>query len=324
MGRLAFVLCILGLWAPPAATQTPSWAADRAFSYTFDVREAVEGADGLGLDFDLRYEVQREALGGDAQGTQLGFNVALRGFQDFDPEVSELDHMVLETSLLGRSYRSEALPLAPQAQLRQLELLALQGEGEELSASEQRELNRLTERLFSNRRFFTYGGHYRLEASQDVETRQHVVGLHVSGEVPLLHEALDLVAAATRTQDEGFRPQPIRFYTAFDYVADLTDTTTDGMSADDYPRLRLEAAWRTAIFHGLVLRATGQVHYLFDAPPEIVGDESLKVFVQAWFVYPLTEEIGIIATYAAGTLSPLYESTDAGALGLSISLGFPR
>jgi hypothetical protein len=312
-------LLLLALQGAPAivAAQVGTWTIDRQFTYDFDLRQGNPESDRIGLDFNLAFLYSR--VRANPQGHHLGFAASATGFQDFEGDVRELDQMIGTVSLQGRYYATDVTPLRADLQRHYLELLGRPLES--LKPAERDELTALVRRVTQNRRFFIYDAHYRFETTQAVDTSQHAIGASVSGELPHLHRVLDAIPAALAERDERFRPQPVRAYLAFDYVVGEKALTPATEAEDNrYPRLSLETAWSTLLHEDIVLRATWVAQYIFGAPAPIEDAErEFNSFVQAWIVYPVSGDVGLLVKYVDGRMPPTYESTSSTKLGFSIS-----
>ncbi len=317
-----FLMLLCGYCVAIAQPRASQDTVTRIFSYTLELREAAEKGDILGVDFDLRYEVARQSKIQSPQGHHFNFNLSATGFQDFDRAVEEFDHMRAEAVLSGRYYRAGLKPLDPFQQVRYGELFERDGKGDSLTAAEESDLKGLAAKLRNNRRYFSYDAHYRYETTQDLSVKQHVVGVALAGEAPLLHDLLDILAEALGPRYPGFKPQPVRVYLGVDYVAKRKgDSKKPETEIRGYPRARLEAAWKTLLLDEIVLRTTWEAQYLFDAPADFkIANREFNSFFQLWLERPLSHKFGVLAKYAEGRLPPLYVNTSEGKIGFRISL----
>jgi hypothetical protein len=310
---VAFVSILLAVTGNMAGAQSTL----SSFTYDFDIRQAGGRADRLGLDFRLEYDRVRSDP--NPQGHHYGWTAGIEGFQTFDDAVGDANYMAATVSLEGRYYESALTPLPTRVQARYLDLLARDpaGGGPGLTTDEEKELNRLFERLGQNRKFFTYDLHYRFESDQDLDRGQHVVGAAVSAEVPLLHRLLDALPAETRPGNSQYQPQPVRAYFGAEYIGGIDDTTAGG-NEETSGRLRVEAAWGTYGIGGMVVQIRWQGHLLLDPPEDL--DHEFNSFLEASVILPLSARTGVLLKYIDGRLPPGYEATSVGAMGLSISL----
>ncbi|HVG43388.1 MAG TPA: hypothetical protein VM890_01620 [Longimicrobium sp.] len=309
-GALAALLALAA--AAPAAAQ--EWTTIRDFSYQFDIRQPQQDSDKLGVDFQVNYAASRTKASGDPTGHRYALVLSGKGFQDFAGDVSALDNMTGQVALRGRYYRAgPAGPLPPAVQKRWLDLLAVPDT--EATTAQSAELDELQRRALANRRFVSYDAHYSYETTQDLEVGQHVFGAGASGEVPGLHNLLDIVPALLSTRPAGYRVQPVRAYLGVDQVS--PQDSAAGSRA--YPRAKVEAAWSTLVLGALVLRTTWEGQYLIDAPAE-VGGSGFHSFFQAWFNYPVAENVSLLVKFAEGSLPPKYTRSSVGKLGFSITL----
>jgi hypothetical protein len=296
----------------------------RSFTYDFDLREAVEGSDHLGLDFDVSYELSRESES--PAGHQFEWAFSASGFQNFDNENPDLNHMKAEVSLRGRYYRPRTRdPLPPRQLLRYLEIAGivdtLQTEEESL------EFDRLDRQLFGGARprYISYDLHYRIESSQDFAHTQHVGGIGVSAEVPLLQDFLDLVPSVTRASFapvQNFRTPPVRLYVGLDYVASAEAISESVAEGDkEFARARIETAWSTLVFEAQVLKIAWQGEYMLDASKSVEeADREFNTFLEASLIIPLKGKTGILVKYVDGRLPPVHNQVSAGMVGLNFYL----
>jgi hypothetical protein len=238
-----------------------------------------------------------------------------------------------EIAVRGRCYRSRLTQLPAWQQTRYLQLAECDpaaGESTDTTAPDPHcadyaeadwtEYNELIRRLGKQRRFYSYDLHYRFEATQDLTRGQNVFGLGVSGELPRLAEALDVIPALTR-DSSGFRPQEVRGYAGIDYVDPQGDVALVLGADPPFWRARWEFAWNTQVFNALVLQATWFGHYLFDAPePVSSAGRTFNAFLQVWLNYPVSSQTALLIKYVTGRVSPEYESTSMGSLGFSLTL----
>ena len=296
----------------PATAQ--EWITNRDFTYQIDVRQPVKDSDKLGLDFQVDFAASRTRANANPTGHQYSLVLSGKGFQDFAGDIGELDNMTGQVALRGRYYRAgPTAPLPPAVQKRWLDLLAVPDT--EQTTAQSNELVELQRRALANRRFYSYDAHYRYETTQDLELGQHVFGAAVSGEIPGLHNLLDVVPALLSTRPANYRVQPVRAYLGVDQVSPQ-DSAIGNRS---YPRGRVEAAWSTLVLNSLVLRATWEGQYLMDAPDEIGGD-GFHSFFQAWFNFPVADNVSLLVKFAEGSLPPKYTRSSVGKLGFSITL----
>jgi hypothetical protein len=250
---------------------------------------------------------------------RAAFEASSKGFQDFNPNVHELNSMEAGVALAGRHY--DAGSLTPEEVSEQLALLSVP---DSLTTPRQRaRMLELQNKIFGRRQFFTFNAHYRYETTQRLDVGQHAGGVALAGEIPVLHRFLDLVPAATRSGDERrlFAPQPVRVYLALDYVHAGVGAAGDSTRANQFPRASLELAWSTYLLEHMRLRATWQAQRIFAAPAatRALGLE-LDSFVQLWLTHPFGQNAELLVKYADGRLPPTYESTSTTRMGFSIAL----
>ena len=328
--RIKCCLAALLKLVPVAAAQVTGSAS--GVTYNVDLRKAAEENGAFGVDFDVRYD--RERAGPNPQGNHYGFGLAASGFQALAGSGgSDVNEMVGEITLRGRYYRSALTPLPAWQQLRYRQLAACDPAGRDPSdttpldprcsdftAADSIEYTELFRRLGRQHRFFSYDLHYRYETTQDFSERQQVFGLGVSGEVPRLAEALDVIPALTR-DSSGFHPQEVRAYIGVDHVDPQSDLALLLGSGASFWRARGEAAWNTQIFNALVLRATWFAHYLIDPPnPVKAANREFNSFFQVWVNYPISNQTALLIKYVTGRVPPEYASTSMGSFGFSLTL----
>jgi hypothetical protein len=300
------------LWLGPGSLMGQT----RYLAYDVDLRPPVEGDASLGLDFDVRLAVARQQA--EVRGHQFDASAFTKGFWTFGNEPPDVDHISAGFLFGGRYYSNARSELDARQQDRILHLL--DKDLTDLTEGEAAELNRLTT---LQSRYYNYAAAYRYEATQDRRVGQHVLGIQVAGEIPLLRELLDAVPALTRFED-GYRPQPLRMAAALDLVSGV-DSAFVGAEDHDAAmgRLRMEAAWSTKILEGLPLRVTWEGHVLFGGPETVEAmNRGFNSFVQAWILVPLSESgrSGVMVKYINGRLPPLYESANGAELGLSFAV----
>lgn len=332
IGRMRICRCLCGLvitLRAAAAAQIVGSAS--GVTYDVDIRKATEENGAFGVDFDVRYD--REQSGPNPQGHHYGLGLRAGGFQALGAGTGDVNEMFGEVAVRGRYYRSGLTPLPAWQQTRYLQLAECDPAAREPSdstepdprcseytATDWADYNELIRRLGKQRRFYSYDLHYRYESTQDLTRGQNVFGLGVSGEVPRLAEALDVIPAVTR-DSSGFRPQEVRGYAGVDYVDPQSDVALVLGAASPFWRARWEFAWNTQVFNALVLRATWFGHYLFDVPePVKAADRTFNAFLQVWLNYPVTSETALLIKYVTGRVPPEYESTSMGSLGFSLTL----
>jgi hypothetical protein len=308
-GVLAALLALAA--AAPVAAQ--EWTTIRDFTYQLDIRQPQQDSDKLGLDFQVDYAASRRKASGNSTGNQFSLVLSAKGFQDFAGDVTVLDNMTGQVALRGRYYRAGTGPLPPAVQKRWLDLLAVPDT--EATTLQLAELDELQRRALANRRFVSYDAHYSYEATQDLEVGQHVFGAGASGEVPGLHNLLDVIPSLLSTRPAGYRVQPVRAYLGVDEVSPQDSAV--GIRA--YPRVKVEAAWSTLVLGSLVLRTTWEGQFLIKGPAE-VGGTGFHSFFQAWFNYPVAENVSLLVKFAEGSLPPKYTRSSVGKLGFSITL----
>ncbi len=316
LDRIIFVLA-LTVYAPSIAAQSTSWTSSRTLTHTFDIGPVASEPERVGLHYDLRYEFNR--IGADPNGMHLGLALAAAGFENMKRDEGVVSTVYLESSLLGRYYRSgDATPLEPQQQKRYLDLF--EKDPEHLTQEEEAELNGLIARVTRNRRFFTFGGHHRYEYSRLTGAKQHALGAFLSGEIPYLHIVLGEVSRVTGTRD-GYRQQPVRAYLGLDYVLADEAQLAGNEVGENFPRVRGQLAWSTLVLDRFVLRATWHADLVLNAPAAIkAADREFNNVLQLWLVFPVSQEAGVMVKYTAGRFAPDYRSMDELNLGLSISL----
>lgn len=292
----------------------------RGWTYTADVRQPAGRTDRLGVDFDIGFSSQQQpkAPALDSYGVAL----RTKGFETFDRSTQDVNSLVGELALQGWRYRSAALrgePLAPEQRLEIERLLEKQGAGGNLKPDEAKKLDDFIDLARTSRQFFTYGGHYRVETSQDAKVTQRVFGISGGTEIPVLGKLLDIIPASTRSTP---RPAfPVRALIALDYVQPQRSTAPGESLVDSATwRARSEMAWSAIMLDRYVLRATWEAHY-FPNTHKSLRDDNLKFpnFFQAWIKVPIAPEAGVILKYLSGRLPPTYTDANIAALGLSIA-----
>jgi hypothetical protein len=323
MMRSRTLACALActLVASGARAQGATWTTDRTFSYVFDFGPAADQDARLGLHYDLRYEIARART--DPRGHHFGIAFSALGFQTAARDSNALNTLAAGAALTGRYYAAAGgNRLSPEDQLRWLELL--EKPIEDLTEDETEALRRFNAMANAGRRFITYDGHYRYETSQTTNGRQSAAGAAVSGEIPALHRLLDAIVGVSRTDDTfgAFVAQPVRAYIGADWVFDRRRTTASLDGEASYPRLRAQAAWRTLVLNGLILRATYEAQLLLDRPGDLDDIDAFQSFFQAWLVYPLGDDngAGLMIKYVAGRVGPSFESETGLRLGLNFIL----
>jgi hypothetical protein len=329
MGICCCLCAALGMAGAPAGAQIAGSAS--GLTYDVDLRKAAEENGAFGVDFDLRYD--RERSGPNPQGHHYGLGIRAAGFQALSAGTGDVNEMFGEIAVRGRYYQSKLTVLPAWQQTRYLQLAGCDPAAldptdsvpadprcSEYTAADWAEYNELFKRLGKQRRFFSYDLHYRYETTQDLTRSQHVFGLGVSGELPRLAEALDVIPALTR-DSSAFRPQEVRAYAGVDHVDPQSDVALVLGAASPFWRARWEMAWNTQIFNDLVLRATWFAHYLFDVPePVKAADRTFNSFLQLWLNYPVSSQTALMIKYVTGRVPPEYESTSMGSLGFSLTL----
>ena len=309
----AFVIALL-LTSHTLAAQT----IDKKFFYDIDVRQALQEQSALGIDFDLRYSIEKASAA--PQGHQFNFTLAAKGFRALEEVDEDVDHIALEINLGGQYYSTAQATLPAQLQMRYLDLAERDGAGDTLTPKENKEYNDLFRRYSNDKRFFTYAATYRYETTQDFEADQHALGIGLSAELPLVHHFLDAIPAQTRDPASPFKPQPVRIHGGLDYVAGIDDTAVgEAGEANDMGRIRLQAAWATQVLDELVLRATWEAQYLLYTPPTLEKKDRFNSFLQIWMIYPIAAKTGVLVKYVNGRLPPNYEQTSGGGVGFSIT-----
>lgn len=295
----------------------------RGWTYQFDVRQAEGRTDRLGLDFDVEYERQQEPT--PPQLDSYGFTLRTKGFNAFDRATRDVNSLVGEVSLLGWHYSSALLDqgVLPPEQILELERLAeKKGNGDSLSPADEAHFNAFIDRASKGRRFFTYGGQFRLETAPDVNASQRSFGVMGAAEIPFLGQLLDALPASTRSGTR--RSFPVRALLALDYVNPSSRSASNPTLLDSATwRARTEMAWSSIVLDRYILRATWEAHYfLGDKSTLHDRDRRFNNFLQTWVKVPLTPEMGVILKYLAGRAPPTYENSDIAALGFNISF-FP-
>jgi hypothetical protein len=289
-------------------------------AYRFDLRQADEGSDKLGLDFDVAFE-RATPTKGSPQGNHYDLSLAARGFTTFEKADRDVNSMVGQAALQGRYYRSGlSRPLPAEQQRRFLELADRDaaGGGPGLTDEEEKEYKTLDDAVKTRRWFATYDLHYRVETTQHVTHTQSALGAGGSAELPLLGGLLDVIPSMTRSRD--FKVRPARAYVGVDYVTPHGVEAPRADSVDDGWRSRAELAWSTLVLDRFILRAHWDVQYLFAAPQALENaDREFNNFLQLWLELPVSKDAGVIVKYLSGRLPPNYESTSVASLGLSIS-----
>lgn len=314
--RAAVPACLVALFLPASAL-AQSWTTDRTLTHRFDVGPATADPSRIGVHYDLRYEFHRTRV--DPEGLHFGLAVGAYGFEDMERGPDALRSGAVRTGLTGRNYRSgQQRPLAPEVQARFLELLAI--DRAELTPAQDAELDGLIDRLGDSRKFVSFDVGYGYEYSRSSGSEQHALGAGVSGEVPAVHQLLGAISEITGT-DARYRQVPVRFHLGLDYVmADDVLVGTAGVD-EDYPRITAELAWATLVLDEFVLRAHWRADWVIAAPAAIAdADRELNHLLQAWVVFPLLEQAGIMLKYTAGRFAPDYRSSDELKAGLTVSV----
>jgi hypothetical protein len=318
------LLAVMAFAAAPRPVGAQEGLTIPGLKYRFDLRPAIDHPDRLGLDFDVAYHKSR-GNDLDPRGVVFGLNLEAKGFQTFS-DVPDVNSMVGEVSLLGHYYRqSDAKdPLPPELVVRYLELSDV--EPENLTGGQQGELSRIQGRILGKRTLFRFDFHYRYETDHDLGDDDHALGIGVSGELPGLNQTLDAIPSLTRPktslQSPLLRQQPVRAFVGLDHVMGAEDTRVGQLTGkSSLWRARGELAWGTRALQGFALRATFEVHYLFDANAALKdADREWDTFLQAWLSYPLSDKMSVIAKYIGGRLPPDYDSSKSGKVGFSIAL----
>jgi hypothetical protein len=318
--RLRRPLLSAALLLVPLAWVSRASAQERHLSYELDVRPPLEGDAPLALDFDVVLEVVADPT--KTTGHALDASGFARGFRTLGKAAGDLDHIALGVELGGRYLTGGATELSAEQRDYYLHLLDLDpaGGGPGLTSSQEADLNRFTT---LQRKYYGYKLLYQHESTQDFTHGQHVLGAQLVGEIPLLHELLDVVPGGTRLES-GYAPQPVRLAAGLDWVTGV-DSTFAGPAdpGAELGRARFEAAWSTKIFDGLPLGVSWQGHYIFSGPEAIEDNgRSFKSFLVAWAMLPLSESgrAGIKIKYLTGRLPPNYESSDGAEIGFSFAL----
>ncbi|MCK4414956.1 MAG: hypothetical protein KAY32_15585 [Candidatus Eisenbacteria sp.] len=303
------------------------------FSYDIDIREAVDGSDALGIDFDLHLDLARGAE--IEPGHRFHLATRFSGYQNFDSDRRDINHMLGELALRGDLYLPQA-PKTVEVEKVQQWLKLSNSPPESLTVEDMQELTRLSRimRGFdadtgeSPARvvgYLSYDLHYRFETTQDVTAKLHAFGLGASAEMPLLGEILDAVLGVTRSEEpEGRRARPLLLYAAIDLATseDLLPTYDHLRDDDTLWRGRIELAWRTSILRNQKLTLSWQGEVLFDAPQAIDdADREFNSFFEATLIMPVKNGAGLLVKYVDGRLSPTYEQVAAALLGVNLSLG---
>lgn len=315
-----FLGVTLALALPPALA-----AQDviRSFTYEVDLRQGEGAAEPLGIDFDLNYHLGTN-VGTDPRGHHFGWDFQVRGFQNFKDNAADANFMAGQIKAAGVLYRPGQTPLPARTQARLLDLLERDaaGGGPGLTEDEVEELNGLVARITANRRFWTYDLHYRLETDQELDAKQHVLGAGIGGEVPLLHEVLDLVPRMTSARHPNYRTPPLRVWAGIEWVGGQDEVVIEGLELDGaYGRVRIEAAWSTLVLEDLVLRATYQGQILFARPGALVAtNRGFNGFLEAWVTLPIGDRFGLAVKYIDGRPPPLYQTVSTAQLALTISV----
>lgn len=313
----AAVLAGLMALSLPANGPAQSWTTDRTLTHRFDVGPATADPSRIGVHYDLRYEFHRTRV--DPEGLHFGLAVSATGFEDMERGPDALSNGAVRTALTGRYYRSgQQRPLAPEVQARYLKLLDL--DPTDLTEAQGAELDGLIQRLGDNRLFVSFDVTYGFEYSRLSDSRQHTLGAGVSGEVPAVHRFLGAISGITGT-DARYRQAPVRFHLGLDYVmADDVLVGTAGVG-DDYPRITGELAWATLVLDEFVLRAHWRADWVIGAPAAIAdANRELNHLLQAWVVFPLADQAGIMLKYTAGRFAPDYRKSDELKAGLTVGV----
>jgi len=302
-----------------AALASDVAAQSRHLSYELDLRPPLEGDAKLGVDFDVRLDVVSDPAS--TGGHALDGSAFARGFRALGEAAGDVNHIALGVDLGGRYITQGNTQLAA----RQVDYFAwlldqdAAGGGPGLTPEQTADLNRLTT---LRRRYYGYKLVYQHESDQDLERGQHVLGVQLVGELPLLHELLDVLPSATRLE-EGFAPQPVRLGLGIDFVAGV-DSTFAGPADPESElwRLRFEAVWSTKVFEALPLGVTWQGHYLFAEPQAIATNgRTFNSFLEVWALLPFTVSgrSALELKYLRGRMPPDYDAVDGAELGFSLA-----
>jgi hypothetical protein len=289
----------------------------------------VKTTQGGGVGFDYKVEYERFVLGDQYRaGNAVSLDVKSQGFLATTVDNNQ-NSIISEFRLSGHLFFSDAQPLSPLEEVRIREILDLPNwadlQFKQRTPAEQSlvdEYDRLA-RFQSKHRFVAFDIHAKDESDQLFDHNQVAFGAGVSSDFELftgdnkIETILDLPFSLLRpsTTDAYYKPDLIRFYFGYDYVANVQNTT-------DVDRLTFQLAWKTLVLRQCEFRISWQTYYELNNPEAApAANNEFTSFLETSLSVPVDAQKNtkVLIKYTVGKLPPTLQQSSNASVGFSLS-----